>query len=68
MEDVTHDDDIHFRQGGLEEISCLKPHPVRHPAVSNKFLEDRLDRGKVETDAGEVRMGAGESGGYHALS
>ena len=68
MEDVTHDDDINFRQRVLEEISTLKPHSVSHPAVSNKFLEDGLDCGKVEADAGEVGMGAGESGGYHALS
>ena len=52
----------------LEKISCSKPHPVLHPAVSNKFLEDWLDRGKVEADAGQVGMGAGKSGGYHALS
>jgi hypothetical protein len=68
MEDVTHDDDIHLRQRILEEISALKTHSVSHPAVSDKFLEDGLDCGKVETDADDVGMGAGESGGYHALS
>src|ERR1700684_1013960 len=53
MEDVTHDDDINFRQRVLEEISTLKPHSVSQPAVSDKFLEDGLDCRKVEADAGE---------------
>ena len=57
-----------FGREFLEEISGSKPHSVRHPTMSNKFLEHRLDRGKVETDAGEVGMGAGGDGGYHALS
>jgi hypothetical protein len=66
MKDVTHYDDISLRQSVLEEISSLKPYPVRHPLVSNKFLEYWLDRGKVEADAAEV--GASQSGVYHALS
>ena len=68
MKDVTHYDDISLRQSVLEEISSLKPYPVRHPLVSNKFLEYWLDRGKVEAGAAEVGVGASQSGGYHALS
>src|SRR5262245_43471113 len=68
MKDVTHDDDINFRQRILEEISTLKPHAILPPAVSNIFLEHWFDRGEVEPDTGEVGMGAGKSGGHHALS
>jgi len=68
MENVTHDDDINSRKRVSEEISTLKPHPVFQSAVSNEFLENWLDRGKVEPDTDEVRMGVGKSSGNHALS
>jgi hypothetical protein len=68
MEDVPHDDNINFRQRVLEETSPLKPHSVLYRPVSNKFLENWFDRGKVETDAAEVGMGTGKCGGNHALS
>jgi hypothetical protein len=68
VEDVTHDDDIGFRQRVLEEIASVKSHSMLQPAVSNKFLEDGFDGGEVETDTVEVGMGAGKSGGNHALS
>jgi hypothetical protein len=46
VEDVTHDDDIGFRQRVLEEISSVKSHSMLQPAVSNKFLEDGFDGGR----------------------
>ena len=69
MKDVTHDDDINFRQRILKEISSLKPHSVLHPAVSNKFLEDWLE---PREDRSRCRSGGdgrwARVAGYHALS